>query len=104
MYTKINNKTHLDIDVSSFIETVFACSSDHLNNLPENLYISSCIFCCNIIIDKINKQYRAKRNLNGIPEKKNRYHARIQKDLSEGVFCFLVDKGREDPNNTISGP
>ena len=36
-------------------------------------------------------------------------HARIQEVLSEGsnfhiFFLFLVDKGREDPNTTISGP
>ena len=34
-------------------------------------------------------------------------HARIQEVLSEGVqlsHSFLVDEGKEDPNNTISGP
>ena len=35
-------------------------------------------------------------------------HAQIQKFLSEGVqlgqVFFIVDKGREDPSTTISGP
>ena len=39
--------------------------------------------------------------------KLDRFHARFQKVLSEGVQCFLfflVDKGRQDLNTTISGP